>query len=177
MYINPDVIPIPRDRDLGSLSSPLLPHCDVPFPSVASRSVVHPLLFSVQATPLVNSYPFVIPSRSRVVMFPSIAHLLSLTLSASALIPAAAADQPGLSRRQNGLNAASVSTAEFKSRFEQSGIVPEVIAALDPPVSFYAAYKSANGQDALLVPGSTLTVAGTYTFACRETPPPPPPLR
>ncbi|KAL2265090.1 hypothetical protein VTJ83DRAFT_6190 [Remersonia thermophila] len=56
--------------------------------------------------------------------------------------------------------ASSVSTLEFKNRFVESGIVPEVIAALDPSVSFYASYKAGDdGHDELLVPGSTLTVA------------------
>ncbi|KAK0741536.1 phosphatidylethanolamine-binding protein [Schizothecium vesticola] len=53
----------------------------------------------------------------------------------------------------------SVSTADFKARFVQSGIVPEVIAALDPSVSFYASYRAADGHSELLVPGSSLTVA------------------
>lgn len=81
-----------------------------------------------------------------------------LTLALSAFHTAAAHNT--LTPRQNGLNAASVSTADFKSRFEQSGIVPEIIPALNPAVSFYAGYKSAGGRDALLVPGSTLTVSG-----------------
>lgn len=55
--------------------------------------------------------------------------------------------------------AVSVSTADFKARFVQSGIVPEVIAALDPSVSFYASYRAADGHNELLVPGSSLTVA------------------
>ncbi|KAL1835760.1 hypothetical protein VTJ49DRAFT_6099 [Mycothermus thermophilus] len=56
--------------------------------------------------------------------------------------------------------ASSVSTLEFKNRFVESGIVPEVIAALDPSVSFYASYKAGDdGHDELLVPGSTLTAA------------------
>ena len=55
--------------------------------------------------------------------------------------------------------AVSVATADFKDRFVQSGIVPEVIAALDPSVSFYASYRAADGHNELLVPGSSLTVA------------------
>jgi hypothetical protein len=54
--------------------------------------------------------------------------------------------------------ATSVSTLEFKNRFMESGIVPEVIAAIDPSVSFYVGYRSGD-HDELLVPGSTLTVA------------------
>jgi hypothetical protein len=56
--------------------------------------------------------------------------------------------------------AGSVSTLDFKNRFVASGIVPEVIAALDPAVSFYAGYKAGqDNHDELLVPGSRLTVA------------------
>jgi hypothetical protein len=55
-------------------------------------------------------------------------------------------------------HAASVSTLDFKNQFVESGIVPEVIAALDPSVSFYASYKTGdNGADELLIPGSDLT--------------------
>jgi hypothetical protein len=44
----------------------------------------------------------------------------------------------------------------------QSGIVPEVIAGIDPSVSFYAAYKAGDSEDShdeLLVPGSSLRVS------------------
>lgn len=54
--------------------------------------------------------------------------------------------------------ATSVSTLEFKNRFMESGIVPEVIAAIDPSVSFYVGYRSGD-HDELLVPGSNLTVS------------------
>ena len=93
-------------------------------------------------------------------MLPSHSLLLGLVLSASANVQPAAGEHHDLSRRQDALNANSVSTADFKSRFEESGIVPEVIAAIDPAVSFYASYRTADNQDALLVPGSTLTVDG-----------------
>jgi phosphatidylethanolamine-binding protein len=56
----------------------------------------------------------------------------------------------------------SVSTLDFKNRFMQSGIVPEVIAGIDPSVSFYAAYKAGDSEDnhdELLVPGSSLLVS------------------
>jgi phosphatidylethanolamine-binding protein len=62
----------------------------------------------------------------------------------------------------NDHTANSVSTLDFKNRFMQSGIVPEVIAGIDPSVSFYAAYKaedSENSHDELLVPGSSLRVS------------------
>ncbi|KEZ46822.1 hypothetical protein SAPIO_CDS0131 [Scedosporium apiospermum] len=91
-------------------------------------------------------------------MYMSLSNMLGLALSSCALVSASASSTDDtMIRRQ--VNANSVSTADFKSRFEQSGIVPEVIAALDPAVSFYASYKTSTGQDALLVPGSTLTVA------------------
>ncbi|KAK3324938.1 phosphatidylethanolamine-binding protein, partial [Apodospora peruviana] len=52
--------------------------------------------------------------------------------------------------------AVGVSTLDFKNKFVESGIVPEVIAALDPSVSFYAAYVAANGSTTLLTPGTAL---------------------
>ncbi|KAK3905395.1 phosphatidylethanolamine-binding protein 4 [Staphylotrichum tortipilum] len=56
--------------------------------------------------------------------------------------------------------ATSVSTLSFKNQFVASGIVPEVIAALDPSVSFYAGYKAgADRHDELLTPGSSLSVS------------------
>lgn len=56
--------------------------------------------------------------------------------------------------------ATSVSTLSFKNQFVASGIVPEVIAALDPSVSFYASYKAgADSHDALLTPGSSLSIS------------------
>jgi hypothetical protein len=56
--------------------------------------------------------------------------------------------------------ASSVSTLDFKNQFVSSGIVPEVIAALDPSVSFYASYKAGeDGHDELLVPGSSLNIS------------------
>ncbi|GAB1313727.1 hypothetical protein MFIFM68171_03937 [Madurella fahalii] len=56
-------------------------------------------------------------------------------------------------------NAVSVSTLDFKNRFVESGIVPEVIAALDPAVSFYASYRAEDGHEELLVPGSSLSIS------------------
>jgi len=76
-------------------------------------------------------------------MFPSI------SLVALALATVAVADD----------NAVSVSTLDFKNLFQQSGIVPDVIAALDPAVSFYAGFRSAaDGHSELLTPGVSLTV-------------------
>jgi len=56
-------------------------------------------------------------------------------------------------------NAISVGTLDFKNAFVESGIVPEVIAALDPAVSFYVTYRAADGHEELLLPGSNLTVS------------------
>ncbi|KAK3991123.1 phosphatidylethanolamine-binding protein [Cladorrhinum sp. PSN332] len=58
-------------------------------------------------------------------------------------------------------NAESVSTLDFKNRFVSSGIVPEVIPALDPSVSFYITYRADDGHSELLTPGSTLTLNET----------------
>ncbi|KAK4448797.1 phosphatidylethanolamine-binding protein [Podospora aff. communis PSN243] len=74
----------------------------------------------------------------------------TFSLAALALATVAMADD----------NARPVSTLEFKNLFVESGIVPEVIAALDPSVSFYAGYRSArDGHSELLVPGASLTIA------------------
>jgi hypothetical protein len=89
-------------------------------------------------------------------MLSSVANLAGVALAVASMARASTIDP-----RQ--LNAQSVPTSEFKARFEQSRIVPEVIAALDPSVSFYAAYKTVNPNfDGLLVPGSTLTIGGTW---------------
>ncbi|RYP32295.1 hypothetical protein DL767_005270 [Monosporascus sp. MG133] len=50
----------------------------------------------------------------------------------------------------------SVPPAKFKAAFEEAGIVPEVIATLNPVVSFYATYTNQDGVDKLLTPGVTL---------------------
>lgn len=55
-------------------------------------------------------------------------------------------------------NARSVSTLEFKNKFFESGIVPQVIAALDPSVSFYVSYTTTDGHTELLVPGTQLAI-------------------
>ncbi|KAK4215055.1 phosphatidylethanolamine-binding protein, partial [Rhypophila decipiens] len=56
-------------------------------------------------------------------------------------------------------NARSVSTLDFKNAFVESGIVPEVIAALDPSVSFYVSYVAADGHNELLLPGTQLAMS------------------
>ncbi|RYP11121.1 hypothetical protein DL765_007870 [Monosporascus sp. GIB2] len=50
----------------------------------------------------------------------------------------------------------SVPPAAFKAAFEEAGIVPEVIATLNPVVSFYATYTNQDGVDKLLTPGVTM---------------------
>lgn len=77
--------------------------------------------------------------------------------SSTALLALVAAVGPALVSADD--NAASVSTLSFKNAFVSSGIVPEVIPALDPAVSFYASYRAADGHNELLVPGSSLTLA------------------
>ncbi|KAK3323874.1 phosphatidylethanolamine-binding protein [Cercophora scortea] len=56
-------------------------------------------------------------------------------------------------------NATSLPTLTFKNAFISSGIVPEVIAALDPSVSFYATYSTSTGHEELLLPGTSLTTS------------------
>ena len=82
-----------------------------------------------------------------------------LSVMALAGLATAGFSAPGPMKRQ-AAGGQSVPTAQFKSRFEESRIVPDVIAALDPSVSFYAAYNTISGRPALLVPGSTLTISG-----------------
>ncbi|KAK0669057.1 phosphatidylethanolamine-binding protein [Cercophora samala] len=81
-------------------------------------------------------------------MYPTLSK--SLPLSLLALASVSLADD----------NAESVSTLSFKNAFVNSGIVPEVIPALDPAVSFYATYKTEgdSNHSELLIPGSSLTV-------------------
>ena len=59
--------------------------------------------------------------------------------------------------------ARSVSTAEFKAMFRESGIVPEILpATLDPQVSFYASYSRADGQQAQIIPGTKMSASGEF---------------
>jgi hypothetical protein len=58
-----------------------------------------------------------------------------------------------------GEETTSVSTASFKSSFTSSSIVPDVLAAFSPSVSFYVGYTSADGDGAMMMPGSVLTTA------------------
>jgi hypothetical protein len=53
----------------------------------------------------------------------------------------------------------SVSTADFKSSFSSSSIVPDVLASFSPSISFYVGYTSADGDGAMMMPGSVLTTA------------------
>ncbi|KAH8911154.1 PEBP-like protein [Coniochaeta sp. PMI_546] len=53
----------------------------------------------------------------------------------------------------------SLSTAEFKSAFRDSGIVPEILpATLDPSVSFYAFYEGSDGKAGQVLPGTKLRI-------------------
>ena len=61
----------------------------------------------------------------------------------------------------HGDEAASASVSDFKANFFTAQIVPEVIAAFNPSVAFYAGFASANGDLALLTPGMALTLNGT----------------
>lgn len=79
--------------------------------------------------------------------------IASISLLASLAAVALADDQ-----------AFSVSTLDFKNRFVTSGIVPEVIAALDPAVSFYASYIANDGHRELLVPGASLSINGKFRW-------------
>lgn len=58
------------------------------------------------------------------------------------------------------------STSEFKSMYNETGIVPEVVANIDPAVSFYFSYKEKDGDEALQMPGDILTLykAQQYPF-------------
>jgi hypothetical protein len=103
---------------------------------------------------LANGFAFLFlfghPHLTYAMHFTKSSSLLALSLSAASMAQTVVGPT----------NAASVSTLEFKNRFQASGIVPEVIAALDPSVSFYASYKRNDGQDELLVPGTALTIQG-----------------
>ncbi|KAG4443977.1 hypothetical protein IFR05_000524 [Cadophora sp. M221] len=59
----------------------------------------------------------------------------------------------------HGDEAESLAVSEFKSEFVSAAIVPEVLAAFNPSVSFYVGYQSADGDAALLHPGAKLTTA------------------
>ncbi|ORY19229.1 phosphatidylethanolamine-binding protein [Clohesyomyces aquaticus] len=59
----------------------------------------------------------------------------------------------------HGDAAESVSVSDFKADFISAQIVPDVLAAFNPSVAFYAGFASADGDEALLTPGMALTVA------------------
>ncbi|KAF2677200.1 PEBP-like protein [Lentithecium fluviatile CBS 122367] len=48
--------------------------------------------------------------------------------------------------------AESVSISDFEADFVTAQIVPEVLTAFNPSVAFYAAYESADGDEAVLMP-------------------------
>lgn len=68
----------------------------------------------------------------------------------------------------HGDEAASVSVSDFKADFSTAQIVPEVLAAFNPSVAFYAGFASADGDAALLTPGMTLTTPGMYITCLRS---------
>lgn len=63
-----------------------------------------------------------------------------------------------------GLSSASHPTpmshnvSEFKMVYEMTGIVPEVVASIDPAVSFYMGYMEQDGDMAMLMPGDTISL-------------------
>jgi len=78
--------------------------------------------------------------------------------TASALWSLTAAHEHG---GEGSSAAASVSIADFKADFATAQIVPEVLAAFNPSVAFYATYKHEDdGDAALLVPGANLSKIG-----------------
>ncbi|CRK29712.1 hypothetical protein BN1723_003589 [Verticillium longisporum] len=59
-----------------------------------------------------------------------------------------------------GLAASSVSVQDFGTAFTAGGIVPDVLAAFNPTVAFYASYNTGDGQGAALIaPGTELSTA------------------
>ncbi len=58
---------------------------------------------------------------------------------------------------------ASLSVADFDTRIQQAGVVPEVFNSLDPSLSFYASYVADTGASELLLPGSSLSVNGNIS--------------
>jgi len=51
----------------------------------------------------------------------------------------------------------SVAVSVFKSSFTSSQLVPEILPAFNPSVSFYVGFATEEGEGALLTPGLTLT--------------------
>ncbi|KAJ0159265.1 OV-16 antigen [Colletotrichum tanaceti] len=52
----------------------------------------------------------------------------------------------------------SMSTTEFRKAFLEAGVVPDVLGAFDPMLSFYAAYRASDGEKALIMPDSRLKI-------------------
>lgn len=57
--------------------------------------------------------------------------------------------------------AASISTNEFRDSFASAGIVPDVLPAFNPSVSFYTDYEGPHAMATLLVPGAMLIAGQT----------------
>ncbi|EFQ36587.1 hypothetical protein CGRA01v4_08469 [Colletotrichum graminicola] len=55
----------------------------------------------------------------------------------------------------------SMSTKEFRRAFLDAGIIPDVMGSFNPAVSFYAGYKSSDGNKTLMMPGSMLQLMET----------------
>ena len=93
---------------------------------------------------------------------------LSLFWAASVLARIAAAKGNGSGTTQGAagsstVTATNVSVADFKNDFATAQIVPEVLAAFNPSVAFYAGYNTDGGARALLTPGLALTKSGKIT--------------
>ncbi|KAJ2900592.1 hypothetical protein MKZ38_002388 [Zalerion maritima] len=77
--------------------------------------------------------------------------LLLHTLSASLLVfaPLVSASHPMIM---------SFNVSEFKVAYDDIGIVPEVVAGIDPSCSFYFGYEESDGDKALMMPGHTISL-------------------
>jgi hypothetical protein len=67
------------------------------------------------------------------------------------------------SATSDNADATSVAVSVFKSGFTSSGLVPEILAAFNPSVSFYVGFTSGDGEGALLTPGLTLSTTEAKT--------------
>lgn len=77
----------------------------------------------------------------------------------SATLALAAAFGASLTLAHGGVE--SIAVSKFESDFASAKIVPDVLPAFKPSVSFYAGYASTDGDDGLVMPGMNLTTAGT----------------
>ena len=58
----------------------------------------------------------------------------------------------------------SMNTTEFQLAFTETGIVPEILPAVDPAVSFYFGYLEEDGDRAQLMPAHTLSLFEARQF-------------